>query len=150
MPPSSLQDDCHGPSLLHVNHKRGTLPALSPPTARGAQPPVAHTRSAQSPVARACGFWPPIACVSTPPSESLGKCTGSFLRRSSPPALALPTMVPCFSCGPRCPPRFPLPWCSTPQPIADGSHPWHTAPYSLRVSPTQLTLVPFLELTSRA
>ena len=32
-----------------------------------------------------------------------------------------PTMAPCFSCGPRPPPRFALLWCSNSQPIAHHS-----------------------------
>lgn len=55
--------------------------------------------------------------LETPPTHAQGDSYGG------PPLFLLPSppMVPCFSCGPRPPPRFPLPWHSTPQTVAHHS-----------------------------
>ena len=96
---------------------------LSPPLplahARAAQPPVVCTRSAQFPVAQASSLLSSLACTrSTPSSESLHAPAQGDSYGGLPLLSPSPTMAPCFSCGPRCPPRFPLSWRSTPQPTA--------------------------------
>ena len=64
-------------------------------------------------------------------------------RYPTPPFLTLPTMVLCFSCGPRPPSRFPQLWHSTPQPMTHCNF----APQAVS---TQPTLVVSPELTLRA
>ena len=97
-----------------------TLPLIH---RRHSQPPVACTRSAWSPIASAGDFSPPVACAgATPPSESPHLCVQGDAYGGLPLLLSpSPTMVPCFSYRPRPSLGFPLPWCSTLQPIAHCS-----------------------------
>ena len=114
--PWSIPATCRSWKRHHI-----TLSPLLPLAhTRGAQPPTAYTRSAHSPIAQTSGFSPPIACIRvTAPSESpLARMQGDSY--GGPPLYLSPspTMMPCFSCGPRPFPRFSLPRHSTPQPIA--------------------------------
>ena len=138
MPPSGLQDDHHGLSLLPVDHTRHTMSHLAPPLplahTRGALPLIACPRSAQSPVARASCFLPPVACTrGAPLSES--PSTGRFLWQSAPPPLTLPNNGTLLLLPSRPSPGFPLPWCSTPQPVAHCSPAQGTALLSPLGSP---------------
>ena len=73
---------------------------------------------------QARGFSPLVACARAAQScespWSLTHAPTQGVSYGGPPLLPLPSssMVPCLSCGSRPSPRFPLPWCSPPQPVA--------------------------------
>ena len=114
-PPQSVPAACRS----HKRHHVALSPLLPSAHTRGAWPPAACTRNAQSPVARAYGFLPSIACINAAlPSES-PSMQGEIpmvVRPSSSP-----TMASCFSFGPRPSPGFPVLWHSS-------SSLYHTAP----------------------
>ena len=135
----------------HKRHHVTLSFPLPPAHTRGAWQPTAFTRSAQSPIAQADGFSPPVAFTrATLPSENRHAYSWRFLQWSTPLLSPTPTMVPCFSCGPRPPPRFPLPCYSTPQPIAHHSPTCGTPLLSPQAFPTQPAPVFSPGLTSRS
>ena len=79
-------------------------------------------------------FFSPLIGESgqSPPSDSPCACTQGNSYGGPPLLLSpSPTMAPCFFCRPRPSPGFPLPWRSTPQPIAHRSPPHGTLLLSL-------------------
>ena len=122
LPRSGLQGDHLSPSLLPVDY---TSPLM----------PLAHTRDT----------WPTIAYTrGSLPTESPPACVQGDSYGGPPLFISpFPKMVPCFSCGPRPSPRFPLLWCSTPQPVARHSPTHGTVLLSPLGCPHTANSIPF-------
>ena len=90
-------------------------------------------------------------CPLLPSPENLPVCRERYYYGGLPLlVLAFPTVVPCFSCGPRPPPGFPWLWHSAPQPMAFSSPIFLYCSLAHQALCTQPTLVHFPELTSEA
>ena len=116
------------------------VPVHGPPSGGRPRPPL---ESEMTVVVYAQPIAHTSDCQRRPTTESPHVCRKRYSCGSLPLLLSpSPTMVPCFSCGPR-PPRFPQLWLSAPQPVVYHS----LAPQAVSTQPT-LVLSP--ELTSRA